>query len=85
MLRRTLNRRIGATGLPVSFLMKLWGAAIAGSAAAWGVKLELAPAVHPVMAAVFVLPLFVGIYFAVTLGLRVPEASTALARLRSPQ
>ena len=34
LLRRTLNRRIGPTGLPRSLVAKLWAAAAAGAAAA---------------------------------------------------
>ena len=37
LLRRTLNRRIGATGLPPSYLAKLWGAAIVAAAAGWSI------------------------------------------------
>ena len=39
LLRRTLNARIGATGVPASLIAKLWGAAAVGAAAAWGIKL----------------------------------------------
>ena len=35
LLRRTLNARIGKTGLPVEYVAKLWGSAIAGAAIAW--------------------------------------------------
>src|SRR5215210_1666140 len=41
LLRRTLNRRIGRTGLPGSFVLKLWGAATACAGVAWGIKLGL--------------------------------------------
>jgi putative peptidoglycan lipid II flippase len=37
LLRRTLIRRIGATGLPPNYLAKLWGAAIVAAAAAWSI------------------------------------------------
>ena len=35
MLRRTLNQRIGTTGVPVVYLTQLWGAALAAVIAAW--------------------------------------------------
>ncbi len=37
LLRRTLNRRIGRTGLPYAFLAKLWIAAGVAAAAGWAV------------------------------------------------
>ena len=43
LLRRTLNARIGKTGLPPGFVVKLAVAAIAGAAVAWIVKLGLPP------------------------------------------
>jgi putative peptidoglycan lipid II flippase len=50
MLRHTLNSRIGHTGLPVDYTIKLWGAAIAGAVVAWLMKLALPP-MHPILAA----------------------------------
>ena len=41
MLRRTMNRRIGPTGLPAAYVAKLWTAAAAGAAVAWGIKIAL--------------------------------------------
>src|SRR5205823_4858102 len=35
LLRSTLNARIGRTGLPASYVGKLWSSAIAGAAIAW--------------------------------------------------
>ena len=43
LLRRKLNQRIGSTGLPVPVAVRLWSAALAGAAAAWGVKLAIGP------------------------------------------
>ena len=43
LLRRTLNRRIGRTGLPAPLMARLWTAAAAAAAAGWGVKLLLGP------------------------------------------
>jgi putative peptidoglycan lipid II flippase len=80
LLRRTLNARIGRTGLPADHLARLWGAALAASAASWGVKLSQ-PFVHPVAAAVVVLGAYGVVFLAGTLVLRIPEASTAFARL----
>jgi putative peptidoglycan lipid II flippase len=81
LLRATLNARIGRTGLPVSYVAQLWGSAIAGAAVGWGIKVAL-PSLHPIVTALLVLGPYGVVFFAVTLLLRIPEASTSLARLR---
>jgi putative peptidoglycan lipid II flippase len=42
LLRRALNRRIGPTGLPVSYSARVWSTALASAALAWGVRFALA-------------------------------------------
>ena len=81
MLRRRLNTRIGRTGLAAGFVIKLWLAAAAGAAVAWIMKLSL-PEMHPALAALFVLGPYGLVFLAATFALRIPEASTALGRLR---
>ena len=81
MLRATLNARIGRTGLPAPYVAQLWGSAIAGAAVAWGVKMAL-PSLHPIVTALLVLGPYGVVFFAMTLMLRIPEASMSLARLR---
>jgi len=81
MLRRTMNARIGKTGLPPSLTAKLWTSAAAGAAAAWGIKLTLPP-MHPILSAVAILGAYGIVYFAGTFLMRVPEASSAFGRLR---
>jgi putative peptidoglycan lipid II flippase len=80
MLRTSLNARIGRTGLPAGYVAKLWTAALAGAAVAWGVKRAL-PALHPVLTAVIVLGPYGVVFLAATWALRIPEASTALSRV----
>jgi putative peptidoglycan lipid II flippase len=82
MLRRTLNSRIGHTGLPADFLIKMWAASLAAAAASWAVKWNI-PAMNPRLAAIAVVGPYALVFFAATLLLRVPEASTALSKLRS--
>jgi putative peptidoglycan lipid II flippase len=41
LLRHSLNRRIGSTGLPWSYSARVWGAAIAAAGAGWAVKLAV--------------------------------------------
>ena len=50
LLRGGLNRRIGSTGIPVPVTARLWGAALLGAAAAWGVKLAIGHH-HPIVMA----------------------------------
>ena len=79
LLRRTLNQKIGSTGVPTGYVAKLWGSAIAAGGVAWAVKLVL-PAWHPVVVAGVVLGAYGLGFLIVSLALRVPEASAALAR-----
>ena len=84
LLRRTLNRRIGTTGLPPWLALKLWTAAGAAAGAGWLVKLALGR-VHPVVAAALILAPYGAVYFGVAAALRVDEARAALRRLRVPR
>jgi putative peptidoglycan lipid II flippase len=81
LLRRTLNSRIGNTGLPVDYVFKLWSAAIAGAAVAWLARMTV-PAMRPYLTAIFILGPYGLVFFAVTFLLKIPEASAALKRLR---
>jgi putative peptidoglycan lipid II flippase len=87
MLRRTLNNRIGRTGLPVMYVGRLWAASAAGAAGAWFVKVSLPP-LHPALAAVAILGVFGLLFIGLTLALRLPEAQAAVRApftRRSPQ
>ncbi len=57
LLRRSLNERVGGTGVPASRMAVLWGAAIAGAAVAWGVKLTI-PWSSPLVRGAIILPAF---------------------------
>ena len=81
LLRRSLNRRIGRTGLPFSFTARLWLAAITAAGAAWTLRMQL-PAVHPTLIALVILGLYGVIYLAATILLRVSELDPLLNRLR---
>lgn len=81
LLRRTLNRRIGHTGLPATFSMKLWIAAAAGAGAAWAMKIAL-PAAPPIPMAAATLVPYGLIYFGVTLWSGIPEARTVWVKVR---
>jgi putative peptidoglycan lipid II flippase len=72
LLRRSLNRRIGRTGLPFGYLGKLWFGALVGAGVAWLVKSLLGP-LHPIPLAAVVLNVFGLTYFAITALLGVSE------------
>ena len=79
LLRRSLNRRIGWTGLPFSYVSKLWVSAGASAAAAWAVKLALGP-LHPVVLAALVLMPYGLLYFGLTSALGLDESRAVVGR-----
>jgi putative peptidoglycan lipid II flippase len=81
LLRRTLNRRIGRTGLPKSYLAKLWLAALVAAGAGWGTHHFYS---HPsaILTAVLVLGIYGVLYLAVALALGLAEARVLLGRIR---
>jgi putative peptidoglycan lipid II flippase len=80
MLRRTLNARIGRTGLAVDYQAKLWTAAAAGALVAWAVRL-MRPS-DPILAAAVILIPYGLVFLAMTLLFRIPEAAGFMARVR---
>jgi putative peptidoglycan lipid II flippase len=80
LLRRTLNARIGSTGVPPGLLAKLWCAAAIGAAAGWFLKPVIAPR-GTLVSAVVVLGAYGVIYFAATFVMRVEECAGTLRRL----
>ena len=80
LLRRRMNARIGRTGLPPAYVLKLIVAAVAGAGLAWAVKLVLPP-LPPIVAAIPILGVYGGVYFAVTAAFRIPEISRVVSRL----
>ena len=80
LLRRTLNARIGATGLPTSLIVRLWTAAAVAAAVAWGVRLVVG-VLHPVVHAAAVLIPYGVTFFALAVLFRVAEAQSLLGRL----
>jgi putative peptidoglycan lipid II flippase len=82
LLRRALNRRIGMSGLPAVFLAKLWAAALLAGAAAWTVHDALGRR-SPIPAAIIILGIYGGLYFAATLLFQLPEARALFSRARN--
>ena len=80
LLRRTLNRRIGKTGLTASLTLRLWTSALMAAAAAWSIKLALGTA-RPTIDGAAILAVYGATYFAVTYALQVEESAGVLNRL----
>jgi putative peptidoglycan lipid II flippase len=80
LLRRTLNRRIGQTGLPASLVAKLWTSAALAAAAAWGVKLAIGGK-HPLAFGTIVIGTYGAVYFAATYFLGVDECAGSIRRI----
>ncbi|HMD76409.1 MAG TPA: hypothetical protein VKG86_03435, partial [Terracidiphilus sp.] len=81
LLRRTLNRRIGQTGLALGYTARLWIAAISAAALGWGVRIAIGQR-NPILAAALILPPYGTVYFGLTAALRLEEARALLGRLR---
>lgn len=79
-LRNSLNRRIGHTGLTVSYTAKLWVGALAGVAVGWGLKL-LVFAWHPIPLAIVVLGGYGTTYFAVGYLFKLTQARLIIDRI----
>jgi putative peptidoglycan lipid II flippase len=71
LLRASLTRRIGATGLPASLTVRLWTAACFAGAAGFFLKRAL-PWSGPLIRGAIVLPAFGVVYFAAAFALGVP-------------
>src|SRR5205823_9601895 len=80
LLRRSLNQRIGRTGLSFSYTAKLWIGAIAGVAVGWPLKL-LVINWHPIPLAIVVLGGYGTTYFAVGYLFGLTQARTIIHRL----
>ena len=83
LLRASLNRRIGVTGIPASYVSRLWASAILAAAAAWGVRMVLPP-LHPLLRGATVLPVFGAAYLgaAMVMGIPLPGGLRRFRRTR---
>jgi putative peptidoglycan lipid II flippase len=80
LLRRSLNHRIGHTGLRASYVIKLWIAALLAADVGWALKLVL-PHLHPIPLAAVVLGTYGVSYFGVTFLLDVAESRAVLGKV----
>ena len=70
LLRRSLNARIGHTGLPATLVAKLWGAAALAAGLAWAVRYELR---SPFLGSLCVLAVYGAGYIALSWVFRIEE------------
>jgi putative peptidoglycan lipid II flippase len=82
LLRASMNRRIGGTGLKIGYVARLWTAGVVAAVASWGVKLTL-PVVDPTVRGVLVAGAFGVIYLAAARVLRVPIPGLRTSRAPS--
>jgi putative peptidoglycan lipid II flippase len=80
LLRYSLNRRIGRTGLSAPYVIKLWLAAILCAGIGWGFKLLLGD-LHPIPLATVVLGSYGVAYFALTYLMGMPEARAVFGKI----
>lgn len=81
LLRREMAGRIGKTSIPASFTVRLWLAALASAAIAWGFRLGL-DGPHTVWIALVILGVYGVSYLLITTIMGVPEAADLTARIR---
>jgi putative peptidoglycan lipid II flippase len=80
LLRRSLNRRIGRTGLSLPYVLKLWASALIAACLGWTCKSWLSH-LHPIPLAAVVLGSYGCVYFAVSFAFGIPEAREVIGRV----
>jgi putative peptidoglycan lipid II flippase len=80
LLRRSLNRRIGRTGLPAAYVIKLWIAALLAADIGWTFKLLLGD-LHPIPLAAVVLGTYGVTYFGVAFVLELSESRSIIGKV----
>lgn len=80
LLRHSLNRRIGRTGLSASYVIKLWIAALLAADIGWTFKLLLGE-MHPIPLAAIVLGGYGVAYFGVTFLLELSESRAVIGKV----
>ncbi len=80
LLRRSLNKIIGHSGLKLSLVIKLWVAALVSGAVGFALKYVL-PAEHPFLRGLIIIGIFGLIYFPFTALLGVEESKSVMSRV----
>ncbi len=81
LLRSSLNRRIGKSGLEFSYIVKLWFAAGMGAIIAWSIKIFFSQ-YNPILRAILVLVPYGIMYLLFCFIIRVPEVQSIANYLR---
>ncbi len=81
LLRRSLNKKIGKTGLPFSFTAKLWTAAAIGAIVGWTIKILLGNHLHPILTALVVATPYGITYFLAASLFQVEEARAVVNKV----
>jgi peptidoglycan biosynthesis protein MviN/MurJ (putative lipid II flippase) len=81
LLRRELNKRIGAVGAGAAIMTRMLLASLAGAAAGWGTRL-LIGSVHPVLDAALIGGAFGVVYVGLGVALGIEQASVFANRIR---
>lgn len=82
LLRLAINRRIGRTGIPFDYLVRLWSAALLGAGVAWGVHWLVGP-FTPIPQAMLLLGIYGVSYLALALVFGVSEVAEVTGRVSS--
>ena len=80
LLRNSLNKRIGRTGLPLGYTAKLWVGAVLAAGVGWGLKM-LVTGWHPIPLAVVVLGGYGTCYFGVEYLLGIEQSQMIIRRM----
>jgi putative peptidoglycan lipid II flippase len=80
LLRMTLNRRIGATGLPAAQAARLWCSAAIAAAAAWGMAGATGTR-RPILDGGAILAVYGAAYFALAYAMGIEECRSAVRRV----
>ncbi|HEY8269588.1 MAG TPA: murein biosynthesis integral membrane protein MurJ [Pseudobdellovibrionaceae bacterium] len=83
LLRHTLNKKIGDTGLKFSFQLKLWGVAIVSAALAFGIKFLLNNFAHVILRAMIVLGVYGLLYFGIGYLYKVEQAVSLIDKVKN--
>ena len=82
MLKRALKARIGTVGAGAGPMLRMFGAAFAGAAAGWGVRVLLPGGMIPMIAGVLILGAFGAVYFVVAAMLGLEQSGAIFRRIR---
>jgi putative peptidoglycan lipid II flippase len=82
LLKRALRNKIGSVGAGAGPLTRMFGAALAGAAAGWGVRMLLPEQVHIFLRGVLVLGMFGAVYFGVAAALGLSQAGALFRRIK---